>query len=91
MTNYNKEEAEILRRESERTSKYPIDYRMYDTSLEGYVVIPVKPKENEEAILTELGYVKVSQKEIEATKGLQRYRDKLLYKIPWKTLKEIHS
>lgn len=88
MTNYNKEEAEILRRESERTSKYPIDYSMYDTSLEGYVVIPVK---HEEAILTELGYVKVSQKEIEATKGLQRYRDKLLYKIPWKTLKEIHS
>ena len=58
MTNYNKEEAEILRRESERTSKYPIDYSMYDTSLEGYVVIPVKPKENEEAILTELGYGK---------------------------------
>ena len=88
MTNYNKEEAEMLRRESGRTSKYPIDYSMYDTSLEGYVVIPVK---HEEAILTELGYVKVSQKEIEATKGLQRYRDKLLYKIPWKTLKEIHS
>lgn len=91
MTNYDRNEAEILRRESERTGKYPsISFRKYDTSLEGFVVIPVKP-EADEKTLAALGYSRVSAKEIRETKGLQRYPKLELFKISWQNLEEIHS
>lgn len=81
-----------LSKETFRINKCPtIEFRMYDTSLPGYIVIPVKPREGNEEILAGLGYERVSEKEIEENQGLRRYPKYDLYKISKEILQEIHK
>lgn len=86
-----KDITELLRKETERMNRVPVGYSVYDTSLDGYVVIPVKPKESNQQILEEYEYEPVTDSEIQKAPGLRRYPKKELFKIKIEKLEEIHK